>query len=148
MCSSEPAVRNPPSTPFSAAAVCDRSTPTVDGNVKIVWIKHQYLSYINTCDVLCFFHETHPRNLLDIRQHAENTNNITTPPSSTSSTGPHHVAGPRCTAVDSCSVGGFDPSSVITASLSFAVLYCAVHMCERCAARLYFETPVRTVQDI
>ena len=48
-----------------------------------------------------------------------------TPPSSTSSSGPHHehVAGPRCTAVASCSIGGCDPPSVITASL----FRCAVH---------------------
>ena len=83
-------------------------------------------------DVLCFFPETHPRNL-DIRQHAENANNIITPPSSTSSSEPHHdrVAGPRCTAVVSCSIGGYDPPSAITASL-FAVLC----MCVRCIARL------------
>ena len=56
---------------------------------------------------MCFFPETHPRNL-DIRQRAENTN-ITSPPSSTSSS--------VC-----C-----DPSSAITASLCFAVLcVCAV----------------------
>ena len=98
---------------------------TVDGNVRIVWIKYQYLNCINISGVLCFFPETHPRNL-DIRQHAEN-NKITTPPSSTSSSGPHkeRVAGPRCTAVASCSIGGCDPSSVIT-----AVLFCfAVHVC-------------------
>ena len=106
----------------SAAAVCDRSTLTVDGNVRIVWIKYQYLNCINISDVLCFFPETHRRNL-DIRQHAENTN-ITTPPSSTSSSGPHHerVAGPRCTAVASCSVGGCDSSSVITTPPSYAEL--------------------------
>ena len=68
------------------------------------------------------FLETNPINL-DIKQHAENTN-ITTPLSSTSSSGPHYerVADPRCTAVASCSIGGCDPSSVIAASLSFAVL--------------------------
>ena len=112
-----------------SAAVCDRSTLTVDGNVKIAWIKYQlpqlyqYFRYF-----LCFFPETHPRNP-DIRQHAENTNNITTPPSSTSSSGTHHerVAGPRCTAVASCSIGGCDPSSVITASLS--LLLCCACVC-------------------
>ena len=110
----------------SAAAVCDRSTLTVDGNVRIVWIQYQYLNYVNISDVLSFFPETRPRNL-DIRQHAENTNNITTPPSSTSSSGPHHerVAGPRCTAVASCSIGSCDPSSAITASLSLVLLCCA-----------------------
>ena len=83
-----------------------------------------------------FLPETHRRNL-DIRQHAENTNIITTPPSSaqTRSSGPHHerVADPRCTPVASCSIGGCDPSSVITASL----FCCAVHVsCVRCVARL------------
>ena len=67
--------------PLSAAAVCDTSTLTVDGNVRIVWIIYQYLNCINLSDDLCVFPETHRRNL-DIRQHAENTN-ITTPPSST-----------------------------------------------------------------
>ena len=98
--------------------MCDRSTLTVDGNERIVWIKYQYLNCINISDVLCFFPGTHPRSL-DIRQHAENTNNITTPPGSTSSSGSHHerVADPRCTAaVASCSIGGCDPSLVITAS--------------------------------
>ena len=120
---------------LSAAAVCDRSTLTVDGNVRIVWIKYQYLNCINMSDVLCFFPETYSRNL-DIRQHAENTNSITTPPSSTRSSGPHHerVAGPRCTAVASCSIGGCDPSSLITASIS--LLLCCAWMCVRCVARL------------
>ena len=110
--------------------LCDRSTLTVDGNVRIVWIKYQYLNCINIHDVLCFFPETHHTNL-DIRQHAQNTN-ITTPPSSTCSSGPHHerVAGPRCTAVTSCSIGGCDPSSVNTASL----FCCAVHVCAVCRA--------------
>ena len=123
---------NPPSIAFYSAAVFDRSTLTVDGNVRIVWIEYQYLNCINISDVLCFFPETRPRNL-DIRQHAANTY-ITTPPSSTSGSGLHHerVAGPRCTAVASHSIGGRDPSSVITASLSFAVLC----MCVRCVARL------------
>ena len=122
--------------PVSAAVVCDRSTLTVDGNVKIVWIKYQYLNYINISDVLCF-PETHPRNL-DIRQHAENTNSVTTPPSSTSSSGPHHerVAGPRCTAVASCSIGGCDPSLVITAPLSLCC--CAVHACAVCRASVSY----------
>ena len=87
--------------------LCDRSTLTVDGNVRIVWIKYQYLNCINISDVWCFFPETHPRKLLiDIRQHADN--NITTPPSSTRSNGPHHerVADPWCTVVASCSIGG------------------------------------------
>ena len=53
--------------------VCDRSTLTVDGNVRIVWIKDKYLNCINICGVLCFFPETLPRNLY-ISQHAENTN--------------------------------------------------------------------------
>ena len=89
------------------------------------------LNCIRIFDVLCFFPETHPRNL-DIRQHAENTNNITTPPRGTRSSGQHHerVAGPRCTAVASCSIGGCDPSSVITASLSFAVLCMLCHACD------------------
>ena len=141
MYSSESAVRNPPSIPVSAAAVCDRSTltvATVAGNVRIIVIKYQYLNCINISDVLCFFPETHPQNL-DIRQHAKNTN-IITPPSSTSSSGPHHerVAGPRCTAVAviSCSIGGCDPSSVITASLfCCAVRVCAV--CRPCAAKIW-----------
>ena len=83
---------------------------------------------------LWFLPDTHPRNL-DIRQHAENTNNITTPPNSTSSSGPHHehVAGPRCTAVASCSIGGCDPSSVITASLS--LLLCCPVLCCACVVR-------------
>ena len=53
LCSSEPAVRNPPSIPVSAAAVCNRSTLTVAGNVRITRIKYQYLSCINICDVAC-----------------------------------------------------------------------------------------------
>ena len=114
--------------------MCDRSTLTaVAGNVRIVRIKYECLHCINISDVLCFFPETHPKKSVDIRQHADN-NNITTPPSSTSSSGPHHerVAGPRCTAEASCSIGGCDPSSVITASFSFAVLF----MWVRCVARL------------
>ena len=67
LCSSESAVRNLPSIPVSAAAVCDRSALTMDGNVTIVWIKYQYLKCINISDVPCFFPETHPRNL-DVRQ--------------------------------------------------------------------------------
>ena len=108
-----------------SAAVCDRSTLTLDGNVRIVWIKYQYLNCINISDVLCFFPETYRRNP-DVRQHAENSNN-TTPPSSTDK---KHRATPRerCTAVASCSIGGCDPSSVITASLSFVVL-CMCHAC-------------------
>ena len=54
----------------------------------------------------------------------------------TSSSGSHHerVADPRCTAVASCSIGGCDPSSVTTASLSIC---CAVHVYTvRCVARL------------
>ena len=49
----------------------------------------------------------------------------------TRSSGPHHerVADPRCTAVASCSIGGCDPSSVITASLSFGVLCMLCHAC-------------------
>ena len=54
----------------------------------------------------------------------------------TRSSGPHHerLADPRCIAVASCSFGGCDPSSVITASL----FGCAVHVvsCVRCVARL------------
>ena len=104
----------------------------MDENVRIVWIKYQYFNCMNISDVLCFFPETHPRNL-DIRQHAENTNYITTPPNSTSSSVPHHerVADPRCTAVAGRSIGGCDPSSVITASL-----FCCVVMCVRCVAGL------------
>ena len=108
------------------AAVCDRSTLTLAGNVRIDWIEYEYLNGINISDVLCvLFPETHPRNV-DIRQHAENANNIATPPSSTGSSGPHYerVAGPHCTAVASCSIGGCDPSSVITASLPL-LLCCA-----------------------
>ena len=54
---------------------------------------------------------------------------LITPPSRTSLSGPHHerVAGPRCTVVASCSIGGCDPSSVTTAFL----LRCAVHVCVR-----------------
>ena len=55
--------------PFSAAAGCDRCTLTVDGNVRIVNIKYKYVHCNNIYDVLCFFPETHPRNL-DIRQRA------------------------------------------------------------------------------
>ena len=119
---------------YLSAAVCDRSTLAVAGNVNIVLTKCQYLNCINISDVLFFFPETHPRNLdINFRQHAENTN-ITTPPSSTSSSGSHHerVAGPRCTAVVSCSIGGCDPSSVIDASLPLLLL-CAV--CRACAAK-------------
>ena len=130
MCSSEAAVRNPLSIPVSAAAVCDRPMLTLAANVRIIWIKYQYLNCINISDVFCFFPETHPRNL-DIRQHAENTN-ITTPPSSTSSRGLHHerVVGPRCTAVASCSTRGCDPSPVITVPL----FCCAVHLFAVCRA--------------
>ena len=73
--------------------------------------------------------------LVDIRQHAENTSNITTPPSSTSSSGPHHerVADPPCTAVARISIGGCDPSSVVNRPSLFS---CAVHACVRCVARL------------
>ena len=112
--------------------MCDRSTLIVYGKVRTLWIKRQYLNCINISDdVLCLVSETHIRNR-DTRQRAENTNNITTPPSSTSSSGTHHerVAGPRCTAVASCSIGGCDPSSVITASLP--LLLC----CACCVMRL------------
>ena len=59
---------------------------------------------------------------------------LITPPSRTSLSGPHHerVAGPRCTVVASCSIGGCDPSSVTTASL----LCCAVHVCVCCLSRV------------
>ena len=67
------------------------------------------------------------------------TTNDATPPSSTSSSGPHHarVAGPWCIAVASCLIGGCDPSSVITASL-----FCwAVHdVCAVVRASLFFTT--------
>ena len=56
---------------------CDRSTLTVDGKLRIIWIKYEYINGINISDVFCSSPETHLRNL-DIRQHAENTNNITT----------------------------------------------------------------------
>ena len=103
---------------------------------KIVWIEYQYHNCINVSDVWCFFTEIRPRNL-DIRQHAKDTNNITTPPSGTSSSGPHHerLADPRCTAVASCSIGGCDPSSVITASLFGCAVRCAC-MRVRCFTRL------------
>ena len=45
-------------------------------------MKYQYLNCINISDVLCVLPETLRRNL-DIRQHADNIKNITTPPSST-----------------------------------------------------------------
>ena len=136
--SSEPAVRHLPSTFLcgSNVVVCDRSTLILNRNVRIVRIKYQHLNCIHISDFLCFCPEIHPINLLlDIRQHAENTNNVTTPPSSTSSSGSHHelVAVPRCTAVVSCALGGCDPSSVITASLSFAVL-CMYDVCAVCRA--------------
>ena len=68
---------------------------------------------------------------LDIRD-GENTN-ITTPPSSTTSSGSHHerVADPWCTAVASCSVGGCDVISHGCLSL-FAVLY--MYVCAVCRA--------------
>ena len=136
LCLLEPAVRNPLSTFLccSNAVVCDRSTLTLDENVRIVSFKYQYLNCINISHVLCFCPETRPRNQ-DIKQHEENTNNVTTTPSSTSSSGPNHefVAGPRCTAVASCAIGGCDPSSVITASLSFAVLCMRVRFVTRLA---------------
>ena len=83
----------------------------------------------------CFFPATHPRNL-DIRQPAESTNNIIATPSSTSSSGRHRdrVAGPRSTAMASCSIGVCGPSSVITASLYLSLLLCCA--CVRCVARL------------
>ena len=73
------------------AAVCDKPTHTLDGNVRTVWIEYEYLNCPYKSNVL----------RLDIRQRAQNTNNITTPPNSTSSSGPHHahVPGPWSTAM-------------------------------------------------
>ena len=42
------------------------------------------------------------------------------------------VAGPRCTAMTGCSIGGCGPSSVITTSLSFG--HAALHVCAVCRA--------------
>ena len=71
---------------------------------------------------------------VEVAPHYHKSLVIVTPPSSTSSSGPHHErgAGPRCTAVTGCFVGGCDPSSVITASLFCCVVKC---MCVRCVAR-------------
>ena len=54
----------------------------------------------------------------------------------TRSSGPHHerVANPRCTAVASCSIGGCDPPSVITASIFSRAMH--VVSCVRCLTRL------------
>ena len=57
--------------------LCVRSTLTVDGKVKIVWIKYQYLNCINIYDVLCFFPETHRKNLshqTTCREHQQHYN--------------------------------------------------------------------------
>ena len=70
-------------------------------HVCTVWSDHDYLNCPYISDVLWFIPEAPPRNL-DIRQHAENTSNVTTPPSdcssssSSSSSGQYHarVAGP------------------------------------------------------
>ena len=51
---------------------------TLDGNVRTVWIKYEYLNRPYIPDVLCFLPEARPRNL-NIRQHAKNTNNAVTP---------------------------------------------------------------------
>ena len=54
------------------------------------------------------------------------------------SSGPHHerVADPRCTAVASCSIGGGDPSSVITVSLLLCCAFCVMRaMCRASGAR-------------
>ena len=119
----------------------------MDGNARSVWIKYQYVNCINISDALCSFPVTLPRNL-DIKQHAENTNNtrhqttcrehqqhITAPPRKTSNSGPHHK-------------GVADPSVLLwlvalseaaichqsSPALSFAVLCsCA---CVRCVGRL------------
>ena len=81
--------------PISAAAVCDRPTHKVDGDVRTVWMKHVYLSCPPFSDVfLCFLAEAPPRNL-GTRQLANIPNNVTAPPSNSGS-GPHHsrLAGP------------------------------------------------------
>ena len=84
--------RNPPSTSFSCPDVCDWLTLTLAGNVMASLIQYhtsRILEYTKCCpyifDCLCFFPEAHPRNLRDIRQHATNTNEVTAPPRSTSS---------------------------------------------------------------
>ena len=79
-----------------------------------------------------FLPQNSPQKSIDIRQHAENTN-VTTPPSSASSSGPHHehVAGLQCTAEASSSIGGCDLSSVNT---TLSLFCCAVQLCAVCRA--------------
>ena len=106
---------------------------TLERNVRTFRIKIDYLNRPYISDILFCFPEANARNL-DVRQHAENINNVLTLPSTSSSsvTRHAHVAGARCTAVASCFIGGCNPSSVITTSLCSAVLLC---MCMWCVFR-------------
>ena len=97
LCLSEPAVRNPPST----SVCCDRSTHTLDENVRTVWIKCKYLSYPYIFGVLCFLPEAHPRNL-DISKHANNTALQSRPAAQAAGAHTTRVAGPWCASMASC----------------------------------------------
>ena len=108
----------------------------MDGNVKIVWIKYQYLNCINISDVSCFFPETHRRNL-DIRQHAENTN-MTTPRSSTDKQ--QRVTPRACgrSAVYCCGQLLYRRLRSVISHHRLSLFCCAVHVvsCVQCVARL------------
>ena len=95
----------------------------------------QLNSCINISDVLCFFPETHRRNL-DIRQHAENTN-ITTPPSSTDK---KQRATPRACGRSTVYCYGLLLYRRLRSVISHhrLCICCAVHVvsCVRCVARL------------
>ena len=55
------------SYPWSAAAVCDTSPLTVDGNVETVWIEYLYFNCHNiTDDLLSLIHISEPTRLLSI----------------------------------------------------------------------------------
>ena len=67
------------------------------------------------------------KSTVDSKQHAENTNNVTLPPTAVAAGHATRVcvAGAWCTAVKAgCFIGRCGPSSVITTSLSSAVQLC------------------------
>ena len=99
---------------------------TVGGDASTVGIERENHNCPYAPDALRFLAEVHPRNIC-IRQHANNTNNVTTPPSS----GPHHapVAGPFNTAKACCFIGGCGPSSVV---ITYLACRADMHACEVC----------------
>ena len=127
--------------PLFAAALCvtdPRALCTAMHGPFWLYQVYGYLNCLSNSDVWCFLLEAHPRNV-GIRQHAKNTNNVTTPPnnSNTSSSGPYHarVADPWCTAIASCYQVYRRLRSVICHHHLSLFCHAEVHSCAVCRAR-------------